>query len=209
VQGATVQATDLNLGHFSGNGTVTVTDPGSSLTLSGDASIGRNTIGHLALANAGLVTVGGDSWVAREDGSSGTVSLDPTTTLVVSGSHTHRAGGTYAVGIEPGGASGLIAVTGSADLQGGTVMVAVAPGDYPPGTQFTILSAAGGVNGAFSSVVSGSGLTFELTQDANNVYLVVGERVSVLEIPTASEWGLLLLAAVLGLLGIACARRLV
>nr|WP_256731251.1 autotransporter-associated beta strand repeat-containing protein [Sphingomonas sp. dw_22] len=78
----------------------------------------------------------------------------PLGTLHVSGNVTFEAGSLYQVNVDAAGESDKIAATGSASLQGGTVQVLAANGSYAPLTHYTLLSANGGVTGAFSDVTS-------------------------------------------------------
>jgi subtilase-type serine protease len=67
-------------------------------------------------------------------------------------------------------------VTGSADLQGGTVEVVRASGDYLLGQSYEILSAGGGINGTFDAIDSTAispFLAFGLDYGSNAVWLNV------------------------------------
>ncbi|MFO7903493.1 MAG: autotransporter domain-containing protein [Pirellulaceae bacterium] len=70
-------------------------------------------------------------------------------TTTVAGDYVHDADATYEVEINDSGQSDLIDVDGTATINGGTVEVQPEPGDYSPGTSYTILSADGGVSGTF------------------------------------------------------------
>ena len=56
------------------------------------------------------------------------------------------------VEINAAGQSDLLAVTGTVTLGGGEVVVLDAPGSYAAGTSYTIVTAGGGVSGAFDGV---------------------------------------------------------
>jgi len=98
------------------------------------AGTGR-IIGSLDVLSGGGVALGGSSAV-----------------LPIGGDLAFAPGATYALEIGPGSASGRMAVSGAANLTGGAVMAQVAPGTVVGLHSFTILTAAGGVTGAFSSV---------------------------------------------------------
>lgn len=101
-------------------------------------------------------------------------------TLSVAGDATFRAGSTYQVELDPTAANAdRIAVTGSAVIEGATLNVTkTANAPYQIGTNYTVLTAAGGVNGTYR-------LTGDLTlsgfaglaafYDTNTVYLKVGQ----------------------------------
>src|SRR5690606_34916031 len=76
-------------------------------------------------------------------------------TLNVNGDLVFAAGAIYEVEVDPTGtASDLIAVTGTATLNGGTVQHIGLTGDYAPSSTRTILTAAGGVTGTFDAVAT-------------------------------------------------------
>ena len=56
--------------------------------------------------------------------------------------------------VDAAGNNDLLAATGSADIGGGQVSVLAENGDYSPQTRYTILTADGGVSGAFDSVTT-------------------------------------------------------
>ena len=64
------------------------------------------------------------------------------------------AGSTYQVNVNAAGQSDLVSVGGKATVTGATVQVLAATGTYARNTAYTILTAAGGVTGTFSSVTS-------------------------------------------------------
>ena len=74
----------------------------------------------------------------------------------------------------PQGQSDRVNVAGTATINGGTVQVVAAPGNYGTSTTYTILNATGGVSGAYSGVSSNFAfLTPSLSYDANNVFLTL------------------------------------
>ncbi|HKI74168.1 MAG TPA: autotransporter domain-containing protein, partial [Pseudomonadales bacterium] len=91
-------------------------------------------------------------------------------TLHVSG-NLDLNGGTYQAEVDTGGNSDMIAVTGTATLTGGSLLVKPQDGTYGS-VDYTILTADGGIDGTFSSVTSAlTFLTPTLTYDANDVKL--------------------------------------
>jgi len=94
-------------------------------------------------------------------------------TTNVAGNVDFSAGGTYQVEVNAAGQSDLINATGSATLSNGSVQVLPEAGTYNFTTDYTILTAAGGLGGTtFNSVTSNLAfLDPTLTYDANNVYL--------------------------------------
>jgi hypothetical protein len=98
-------------------------------------------------------------------------------TLTIDGSYTQAAGSTYQVEVNAAGQSDKINVTGAsgiATIQGGTVAVQAARGSYRRHSTYTILTATGGVSGAFADVTSNFAfLVPSLSYDANNVFLTL------------------------------------
>ena len=129
---------------------------GSTVTLDGTSTIGGNgTIG-------GLVSSGGTVSPGNSIG-----------TLNVNGSLAQN-GGIYVVEADAAGQSDRINVSGTATIQGTAVQVLAQPGTYGAKTTYTILSAAGGLSGTYSTVTSNFAfLTPSLAYDANNVFLTL------------------------------------
>lgn len=147
-------------------GTIAVSGTG---TLSGTGSIGTTTV-----ESGGTLSPGGS-------GASGTLS--------VAGDLTFETGSTYAVDL--GGATGdLTTATGNVIINGGGISVTALDSqtDYTDGQTYTILTAAGSLNGEFDSAISNSAfLTTTTSYDANNAYLtidVASDFTSVAETPT-------------------------
>lgn len=102
-------------------------------------------------------------------------------TLSVTGSVVFNSGSALQVEVNPGGQADLVAITGTATINGGTVQVLAAGGTYSPSTVYTIVSTTAGLTGpgTFSGVTSNFAfLAPTLTYDANNVYLTL-ERNSI------------------------------
>ena len=74
----------------------------------------------------------------------------------------------------PTQASKLV-VGGTATLTGGTVRVSAQRGTFAPSTQYTILTAAGGLSGTFDGqpAINSIFLTPSLSYDRNNVFLTL------------------------------------
>ncbi len=94
-------------------------------------------------------------------------------TLTVQGNFSQGVGGTYVVEANAAGQSDRLNVSGTVTLAG-NVQVQATPGSYARNTTYAILSAGGGLNGAFSGVTSNLAfLTPTLRYDANNVFLTL------------------------------------
>ena len=74
--------------------------------------------------------------------------------LTVEGDLTMRAGSTLEVEVDADGNANRIDVTGVANLEGGRVVTLASGGNYAPLTNYTILTAEGGVEGQFEGVES-------------------------------------------------------
>ena len=98
-------------------------------------------------------------------------------TLNVVGSYTQAPGSFYQVETNAAGQADLISVTGApgtATINGGTVTLTAASGVYAPSTTYTILTATGGVTGAYAGTSSlFPFLQPSLSYDANNVYMTL------------------------------------
>ena len=171
---------------LSGNG-MFVVQGGGSLNLTGNSA---GFSGATVVANAGLAvngSLGGNVFA----GPGGTVSGNGTIvgnlfnggllapgnsigTLTVSGNYSQNSAGVYTTEVVGQGQSDRLNVGGIANL-GGTVFVTALPGlPFAPSTTYTILSAAGGLNGTFASVNElYPFLQSNLSYDANNAYLTL------------------------------------
>ena len=113
----------------------------------------------------------------------------------MTGNYTQGAGGTLGIEANPATASELV-VSGSASLAG-TLALTFDAGAYMAGTEYTLLTAAGGVTGTFGALTQGGAsigfLTPELTYQADAVDLTLvagvcaGSPVLDCEVPTNSE----------------------
>lgn len=168
--------------------------PGGSLTKVGSGTLtlsGDNTYRGTTTVTAGALMVNGSiasSSLTRVEaatllGGSGTVgttqinggTLSPGNsigTLSVAGSLTLTAASTYLVEVSPT-ASDTVQATGTANPGGATVRAVFAPGAYVS-RRYTILSAAGGVNGTFGALQTvdlPARFTSMLSYDATSAYL--------------------------------------
>jgi outer membrane autotransporter protein len=130
---------------------------------SGGVLAGAGTVGATTIQSGGAVAPGNSIG-----------------TLHVNGAFAQQAGSTYQVQVDPASsASDLISVSGAATLAPGAGLNVsrIAPGDYRPGTTYTVLDAAGGRTGTYvlggdtTSVSAFLGLRD--TYDANHAYLTV------------------------------------
>jgi outer membrane autotransporter protein len=118
---------------------------------------GNGTIGGLIVRTGGAVTPGNSIGL-----------------LHVNGNVTFEAGSTYQVEINAAGQSDRIAATGTATIKGGIVQVLAGQDNYGPATSYTILTADGGVSGAFVNVTTNLAfLTPSLSYGAQAVTLEV------------------------------------
>ncbi len=154
-------------GRLRGQGSLIIA--GSTVRLTGDSSgfAGRVCVKNGVLNTAGklggALTLGTGGWL-RGNGALGSVTVtsggtiapgDSIGTLSVNGDITFGPGSIYEVEVDPTGiASDLIAATGSAILNGGAVLHIGLNGNYRPQASYTILTAAGGVQGTFADVSS-------------------------------------------------------
>ena len=130
-----------------------------TMTVTGGSVFGTGTVGSLDV-QGGTVQPGipGGSTIG---------------TLDVSGPVAF-SGGTYEVEVAADGSNDLIDATGAAALSGGTVAPVLLDTEtsYVAGQQFTILTADGGVSGAFGGISEDYELfDFTLSYDTNNAYL--------------------------------------
>ncbi|MBB1593149.1 autotransporter domain-containing protein [Achromobacter sp. UMC46] len=131
---------------------------GSGATLAGTGVVGATTV------LAGGVLAPGNT----------------TATLSVAGDLTMQPGSIYQVQADSAStASSRVAVTGRANLLGGSVLHAGPDGNFAPYSTYTVLTAAGGVNGRFDEVSSNYAfLTPSLAYGANDVTLTLQRRES-------------------------------
>ncbi|WP_438395883.1 autotransporter domain-containing protein [Caballeronia sp. DA-9] len=152
------------------NSTLTLTGSLSSpaITVASDATLNGTGTLKGALAMQGVIAPGVPSTLA-------TTGPQPlaTGTLSVAGSYMQASGSRYEADITPQG-NDLIAVDGTATLQGGLVLVRLRAASFSPTDTYTILSTTAGLTGVFSGMTTVNPfVSASLTYDANNAYLHV------------------------------------
>jgi outer membrane autotransporter protein len=126
-------ATFVNAGTLVVNGSVA-----GLVTVNATGTLkGTGTMGSLSVASAGTVAPGNSIG-----------------TLHVAGNVSFGANSIYQVEANAAGQSDEIIAGGTATLSGGIVQVLAQPGAYAPVTNYTILTAAGGVTGTFAGATS-------------------------------------------------------
>ena len=158
---------------FAGAGTVVLTGTASGATGTAVVTSGTLEVGSAAspsVTYGGSVTVqaagtlAGHGTVSGNVTNGGTVSPGGTIgTLTVSGNYSQTDGDTLAIEANPTMASELV-VSGSASL-GGALALTFDAGTYTAGTEYTILTAAGGVTGTFGTLTE-SGTSTGLMPEA-------------------------------------------
>lgn len=115
--------------------------------------------------------------------------------FTVNTSYSQESSATVEAQISPDGASDFIDVNGTAEIEGGTLSVEMAPGDYSIGDEFVILEAEDGVIGAgFSGLEqSPADPRLEIVQSANQIRIrVVGSPELGID-PPVSDFGAVVL----------------
>ncbi|WP_426664774.1 autotransporter-associated beta strand repeat-containing protein [Rhodanobacter aciditrophus] len=143
--GAGTLVLNSNNGAFTGStavnaGTLEVGDAGTpSAVLGGNVTVaGGGTLrGHGTIG--GNVTNDGTVWAGGSIG-----------TLTIQGNYTQAVNGVFEVEATPGGQASLLNVGGAATLAG-TALVLADTGTWAPRTDYTVLTAAGGISGQFAS----------------------------------------------------------
>ncbi|MBW9117405.1 autotransporter domain-containing protein [Rhizobium cauense] len=145
----TIAALSNNDGTFFNTGTIN-----GQATISGGSLINDGTISGVANINRGgllsgsgflgglLVNAGGIVGPGQGIG-----------TITVNGDVALQAGSTYQVDIDPSGLSDRLVATGAVAIQGGTLDIRAASGNYRLGTIYTLLN-AGSITGTFGDVSS-------------------------------------------------------
>ncbi len=131
---------------------------GSALTVSGGLAVVNGRVSGASTrveANGVLGGSGtlGDTWVAGTIAPGNSIG-----TLTIDGDYTQTADARLVAELLPPDQADLLHVTGTATLLGGTLVASSLGDSYVLGQQYRILSADGGVTGAFSSIDS-SGLS--------------------------------------------------
>jgi outer membrane autotransporter protein len=159
--GTTINAGTLEVGD--------VNTPGATLAGNVAVNSGGTLMGHGTIG--GNVTNGGNVQPG------GTVGL-----LTVAGNYTQSSAGTLTIEITPNVAAGpgigydQLLVGGTATLAGGLSVIAD-PGNYVLGSRYTVLTAAGGRTGTFTSVAFNSVfagfITPAVSYDPNDVFVTL------------------------------------
>lgn len=137
-----------------GTGTTTLTGDSSGFT--GTTQVDEGTLavngtlgGNLSVASG--ATLQGSGILGGSVNNEGTVAPGNSIgTLTVAGNYTHAAGATHEVEIDDAGQSDLLAVGGTADLQGGTLQV-VPTERITDNREYRFLTATGGITGDFAA----------------------------------------------------------
>ena len=171
-------------GNMSGSGTMTL-QGGGILTMTGnntytgattvDAStliVNGSLASTVAVTNGGILAGNGSTGGFISNG--GIIAPGNSIgTLNINGNFTQN-GGTYVVEVNPQGQNDRVNVNGTATINGASVQVLAAPGNYATSTTYTILNATGGISGTYTGVVTDYAfLTPTLAYSANNVFLTL------------------------------------
>jgi fibronectin-binding autotransporter adhesin len=131
----------------------------SSVSVDNGATLtGTGSMGGMAIASGALVSPGGNG----------------VGTLTVNGNLSMASGSSYQVNATDTGSSDLIHATGTAALDGGSVISLEAGSNWNASTKYTILTAGSGVSGTFGGATSNFAfLTPTLSYDADDAYLTL------------------------------------
>lgn len=160
-----------------GSGTLTLS---GANTFDGGTTVSQGTLTVTGSLASGVTvdsggSLGGNGTIAGAVVNSGTVAPGGFNTLSITGNYTQNSGGLYQVAVNSAGQTGLLAITGNANLNG-TVNVQAAGGAYGRTTSYTILTATGTITGTFSGVTSNFAfLTPGLSYGANVVTLTLAQ----------------------------------
>ncbi|WP_246413124.1 autotransporter outer membrane beta-barrel domain-containing protein [Rhizobium indicum] len=162
-----------------GNGTLRLTGNSSGFTGTTTVADGRlivnGSLGGILMMTGGTLAGSGHLGAVTAGAGATIAPGNSIGTLTIGGNLTFDPSSTYEVEVDPGStASDLILVTGTAFLNGASVTHVGMNGDYQPFSTYTILTAAGGINGTFGAVTSNYAfLSADLSYDPNNVYLEI------------------------------------
>ena len=132
--------------------------PSAVTVASGATLAGVGTVASLTVASGGTVAPGNSPG-----------------TITVTGNFVQAAGSTYLAETTAAGASDRIVVGGTATIgTGAQLSVTRDTGAYAVGTRYTLLTAAGGISGAYALVQTPSGgLEFRLVQTGTGIFVDV------------------------------------
>lgn len=129
--GGTVSATNGNIGYNAGsNGTVTVNGSSSNWTNTGELVVGRQGTGELIIADGGAVTAANQMQIARDSGSTGTLTIRNGGILTTSSGYDHIGGASASTGTVTvtGSGSRWTSYSTTVGINGGTGHVNVSDG---------------------------------------------------------------------------------
>lgn len=152
--------------------TGTTSVEGGTLTVGDSSHSGASLAGNVNVNTAG--TLGGIGTLSHVTvASGGTLAPGNSIGTIKVADVTFAPGSTYAAEINAAGQSDQIVASGAATINGGTVQVLAGSGDYAPRTDYTILTADGGItrNSDFSVTSDLAFLTPSLSYDVNHLYL--------------------------------------
>ncbi|WP_129778135.1 autotransporter-associated beta strand repeat-containing protein [Peristeroidobacter soli] len=134
---------------------------GTVRTLTSGRLQGTGTVGNLIVEDGGTAAPGNSIG-----------------TLHVSGDVTFQAGSVYELEVNTAGQSDQITAQGRALVEGGTLRVLAAAGDYTPYTRYTIITANGGVSGDGFDLLDANFafLTPVLEYGANDVTMILNRN---------------------------------
>ncbi|WP_374126282.1 autotransporter-associated beta strand repeat-containing protein [Sphingomonas sp. 28-62-11] len=167
--------TKSGTGNLNLTGTNTYTGP--TTVNGGTLSVNGSIVSPLTVASGG--TLGGTGTVGNTTISSGGVWAPGNSigTQTVNGNVTFASGSIFAIEANAAGQADRINATGTATIGAATVQVIAAAGNYAPLTNYTILTAQGGINGTFAGATSNLAfLTPFLSYNANTVFLTLGRN---------------------------------
>ncbi|WP_298014526.1 autotransporter domain-containing protein [uncultured Castellaniella sp.] len=145
---------------------------GGTLTVGDDSHPGASLSGNVNVNTAG--TLGGIGTLEHVTvASGGTLAPGNSIGTIKVADITFAPGSTYAAEINAAGQSDRIVASGAATINGGTVKVLAGSGTYATRTDYTLLTADGGItrNSDFSVASNLAFLTPSLSYDANHLYL--------------------------------------
>ena len=145
--------------------------------VTGGVLVDLGTISGAAAIGSGA-TIGGSGTIGSLNAQTGsTVApglVSPYSTLKVNGAATFASGSTFVANVNAAGQNDRLNVGGALTVNGAGVQIAAAPGNFSAATAYTLITAQGGLTGAFSTLSTSSNLAFlspVLTYDANDVYM--------------------------------------